>query len=92
MEEILEKAKECLNCKNPMCKKNGCPVSTNIPAFINEIKNNNLKKAYCILQENNILSSICARICPVEEQCMRFLHKRNKGTSSRNRYFRTICK
>lgn len=74
MEEILQKAEYCLNCKNPMCKLKGCPISTDIPEFINEIKNNNLKKAYEILQEKNILSSICARICPVEEQCMRGLY------------------
>ena len=70
MEEILEKAKYCLNCKRPMCREKGCPISTYIPDFINEIKNNNLQKAYKILQDNNILSSICARICPFEEQCM----------------------
>lgn len=92
MEEILEKAKYCLNCQRPMCKEKGCPISTNIPGFISEIKNNNLDKAYRILQENNILSSICASICPVEKQCMRFLYKRNKGKSCANRYSRAVCK
>ena len=29
-----------------------------------------IEKAYSILQENNILSSICSRVCPSENQCM----------------------
>ena len=70
MEEILKLAEECLNCKKPMCRT-GCPIATNIPAFIEQIKNNNLEKAYKILQENNFLSSICSRVCPTERQCMR---------------------
>ena len=37
--EILEKAKYCLNCKNKPCS-DGCPMNTDIPAFIEQIKNN----------------------------------------------------
>lgn len=69
MKEILDLAKECLNCKNPLCRQ-GCPINTKIPDFICQIKNNNLNKAYEILQENNVLSSICSKICPAENQCM----------------------
>ena len=40
--EIQSLAKECLNCKKPMCKK-GCPISTNIPEFIrDELKINTI--------------------------------------------------
>lgn len=67
-EEMLKEANECLNCKNPLCRK-GCPIATRIPEFINEIKNNNLNKAYEILQENNIMSDICSNVCPYEEYC-----------------------
>lgn len=69
LSETLKEAKECLNCKNPLCRK-GCPINTNIPAFIDEIKNNNLNKAYEILQENNIMSDICSNVCPHEEYCL----------------------
>lgn len=69
MEEIDNLAKECLNCKNPMCKK-GCPILTNIPEFIQCVKTKNMEKAYEILQKNNIMSQICSMICPVEEQCV----------------------
>ena len=69
IEEILNKANRCLNCKNPICK-DGCPISTNIPEFIKCIKEENFLQAYTILQNNNIMSDICSNICPVEEQCM----------------------
>lgn len=78
IEDILKEANKCLNCKNPRCKI-GCPIGTNIPGFINEIKNNNLNKAYEILQENNIMSYICSNVCPYEEYCTGHCIKGIKG-------------
>lgn len=69
IDNVLEKASKCLNCKNPMCRQ-GCPIATNIPSFISKIKENNFEEAYYILQENNLLSEICSTVCPVENQCM----------------------
>lgn len=68
IEEILEKAKYCLNCKLKPCSK-GCPMNTNIPEFIEKIKEENFEDAYYMLKENNIFSHICSIICPQEEQC-----------------------
>lgn len=78
MEEIQEKAQECLNCKNPMCRK-GCPIATNIPGFIKCIKEENLEEAYKILKENNIMSEICSIVCESENQCMGSCVKGIKG-------------
>ena len=78
LEDILKEAKECLNCKNPLCRK-GCPMQTRIPDFINEIKNNNLEEAYRILQENNIMSDITSNVCPYEEYCSGHCVKGIKG-------------
>ena len=69
LDDVLNKASKCLNCKNPMCRK-GCPIATNIPEFISKIKENNYLEAYNILQENNLMSEICSTVCPVERQCM----------------------
>ena len=68
IEKIKEMANWCLGCKIKPCSK-GCPMNTNIPEFINEIKNDNYDKAYNILIENNIFSHICSRVCPQEDQC-----------------------
>lgn len=67
--EIINDANWCLGCINKPCSKDGCPMSTKIPEFIAEIKNNNYKEAYDILIKNNILSHICSLVCPQEEQC-----------------------
>ena len=47
----------------------GCPVAVNIPAFINEIKNNNIDGAYAIISKTSNLPAICGRVCPQETQC-----------------------
>lgn len=78
LQDALEEAKKCLNCKNAMCQK-GCPIGTHIPNFISEIKNNNLEEAYKILQENNIMSNICSNVCPYEESCVGNCIKGIKG-------------
>lgn len=36
-EEAMAEASRCLNCKNAQCMK-GCPVSINIPAFVEQVK------------------------------------------------------
>ena len=77
-EDILKEAQECLNCKNPLCRK-GCPMQTRIPDFISQIKNGNLEEAYKILQENNIMSDITSNVCPYEEYCSGHCVKGIKG-------------
>ena len=68
LEEAKEEASRCLNCKNAMCIK-GCPVSINIPAFIEQVKEGNIEKAYEILSESTALPAVCGRVCPQETQC-----------------------
>ena len=69
MEDIKEIANNCLNCSVKPCSMKGCPIHTNIPEFISEIKNDNLENAYNILQDNNFFSHICSIVCPQEKQC-----------------------
>ena len=67
-EEIIEKAKYCLHCPTKPCSK-ACPLSNNIPEFIEKIKNQNIEEAFNILSETTIFEPICGRICPHENQC-----------------------
>lgn len=69
IEEIMEKAKWCLNCKAKPCSTSGCPMNTNIPEFISQIKEKNFEEAYKILLDNNIFSHVCSLVCPQEDQC-----------------------
>ena len=67
---VLE-ARRCLNCKNKPCMS-GCPVSIDIPRFIERIQNRDFKGALSVIQEESILPSICGRVCPQEAQCQKY--------------------
>ncbi len=67
-EEAMAEADRCLNCKNPKCVE-GCPVNIDIPAFITEIKQGDIKAAYDKISEYSALPAICGRVCPQESQC-----------------------
>lgn len=65
---ILEEARRCLNCKNPMCQR-GCPIHTPIPHVISLMLAGKLDEAGKMLFENNPLTSICPMVCNHEKQC-----------------------
>lgn len=68
VEEAVEEAKRCINCKNKPCVAN-CPVSIDIPAFIQEIANENFEEAFKVLSTYTQLPAVCGRVCPQETQC-----------------------
>ena len=67
-EEAMEEAQRCLGCKKPKCVE-GCPVSINIPGFIEEIKEGKIEEAYKVIGLSSALPAICGRVCPQESQC-----------------------
>ncbi len=67
-QEAMEEASRCINCKNAQCVK-GCPVSIEIPQFIEQVKLGNIEKAYQIISESSALPAVCGRVCPQESQC-----------------------
>lgn len=68
MEEAQEEAARCINCKNAQCIL-GCPVSIDIPAFIHQVKEGDIKEAYKIISQSSALPAVCGRVCPQESQC-----------------------
>ncbi|MBS7303255.1 MAG: NADPH-dependent glutamate synthase [Lachnospiraceae bacterium] len=68
LEEAKEEAARCINCKNAQCIK-GCPVSINIPGFIDKVKEGDIEAAYQIISDASALPAICGRVCPQESQC-----------------------
>ena len=67
-EEAMCEATRCINCKNAQCVK-GCPVSINIPGFIEKVKDGDIEAAYQIISESSALPAVCGRVCPQESQC-----------------------
>ena len=68
MEEAKCEAERCINCKNAQCMK-GCPVSINIPGFVEQVKLGNIEEAYKIISQSSALPAVCGRVCPQESQC-----------------------
>ena len=67
-EQAVEEASRCLNCKNKPCVS-GCPVSIDIPLFIENIKNRKFEDAYEVISRDSSLPAVCGRVCPQEVQC-----------------------
>ena len=68
LEEAMEEASRCIQCKNPKCIS-GCPVSIDIPGFIKEIGNNDIEAAFKVIAKYSALPAVCGRVCPQESQC-----------------------
>ncbi len=66
--DALRESERCLQCPDQPCIA-GCPVGINIPGFIRKINEKNLRGAYDILTDTNLLPSVCGRVCPQENQC-----------------------
>ncbi len=77
METAVAEAKRCLNCKVPKCR-DGCPVSVNIPDFIQNVITGDLDKAADIIKQTNNLPAVCGRVCPQEEQCEKLCVRQEK--------------
>ena len=61
-------AGRCLRCKKPRCVAS-CPVSIDIPGFIELIQQGKFIEAAYKIKEQNALPAVCGRVCPQEEQC-----------------------
>jgi glutamate synthase (NADPH/NADH) small chain len=61
-------ALRCIQCKDPVCIE-GCPVNIKIDQFIRLIAEGDFLGAARKVKEDNVLPSICGRVCPQEDQC-----------------------
>jgi glutamate synthase (NADPH/NADH) small chain len=64
----LLEADRCLQCKDPRCVA-GCPVSINIPRFIDLVSQGKIAEAARCLLSDDALPAITGRVCPQETQC-----------------------
>lgn len=68
-EDALKKeAERCRDCEYGNCQA-GCPAGVDVPGFIKAFEKGDIKAAYNILKECNVLPELCAFVCPSEVQC-----------------------
>ena len=67
-QNVIEEAARCLNCAKAPCKK-ACPLSNDIPAITNALKNGDVDKAGLLVAQTNPCGAICGVVCPHEKQC-----------------------
>jgi len=67
-------------CRASVCQElflspcqNTCPAETNVPGYMQLIKENRFVEAYKLNRESNPFSAVCGRICfhPCEDKCRR---------------------
>ncbi|MDA8203710.1 MAG: NADPH-dependent glutamate synthase [Chloroflexi bacterium] len=61
-------AERCLLCPKEYCV-DGCPVSVNIPRFIDRLARGDIAGAAQSLLDDNALPCVTGRVCPQETQC-----------------------
>ena len=66
--DAIAEANRCLDCKKPLCME-GCPVGVHIPQFIEKIREEDWAGALSTIKADNLLPSVCGRVCPQENQC-----------------------
>lgn len=61
-------ANRCLFCYDAPCMKS-CPTSIDVPKFIKQIANDNVKGSAHTILISNIMGAGCSKVCPVEKLC-----------------------
>lgn len=68
LDEAVRESERCLFCPDEPCVR-GCPVGIDIPGFIRQIGEGDVRGAYDVLADTTLLPAICGRVCPQEMQC-----------------------
>lgn len=66
--EAIFESSRCLFCYDAPCVK-ACPTLIDIPLFIRQINNGNVKGAAKTIFNSNYLGNTCGKVCPTEVLC-----------------------
>jgi dihydropyrimidine dehydrogenase (NAD+) subunit PreT len=67
-DEAIVESSRCLFCFDAPCTR-ACPTHIDIPKFIRQILNQNVKGSARTILSANLFGGTCARVCPVEALC-----------------------
>ena len=66
---VREQASRCINCPDPQCVKNGCPLANRIPEWLALTAEGRFLEAATLSRSTSNMPEICSRICPQDRLC-----------------------
>lgn len=66
---VARQADRCVQCGDPFCTTNGCPLQNYIPQWLEAIAEKDLEKAFLLSNETSPFPEILGRICPHNRVC-----------------------
>ncbi|GHS88959.1 glutamate synthase subunit beta [Campylobacterota bacterium] len=67
--KAAQQAERCVQCGDPYCSANGCPLHNYIPHWLKAIAEKNPRRAFLLSNENSPFPEILGRICPQDRLC-----------------------
>jgi glutamate synthase (NADPH) small chain len=62
-------ASRCINCPDPPCVKNGCPLANRIPEWLALTADGRFLEAAELSRSTSNMPEICSRVCPQDRLC-----------------------
>jgi glutamate synthase (NADPH/NADH) small chain len=62
-------ASRCINCPDPPCVKNGCPLGNRIPEWLALTADGRFLEAAALSRSTSNMPEICSRVCPQDRLC-----------------------
>ena len=62
-------ASRCINCPDPQCVKNGCPLANRIPEWLALTAEGRFLEAAALSRSTSNMPEICSRVCPQDRLC-----------------------
>jgi glutamate synthase (NADPH) small chain len=62
-------ASRCINCPDPPCIKDGCPLANRIPEWLGLAADGRFLEAAALSRSTSNMPEICSRVCPQDRLC-----------------------
>jgi len=66
---VREQASRCINCADPQCVKDGCPLGNRIPEWLALTAEGRFLEAAALSRTTSNMPEICSRVCPQDRLC-----------------------
>ena len=68
-ETVRAQASRCINCPNPPCVQQGCPLQNRIPEWLALAAEGRFLEAAALSRSTSNMPEICSRVCPQDRLC-----------------------